>query len=35
MKWPFKSDPKSSVGTIIAGGNGAGLNPYQLNNPSG
>ncbi|CAM4765163.1 unnamed protein product [Rotaria magnacalcarata] len=35
MKWPFKSDPKTSVGTIIAGGNGAGLNPYQLNNPSG
>lgn len=34
-KWPFSLDPKSSVGTIVAGGNGAGINPYQLNKPAG
>ncbi|CAF3682965.1 unnamed protein product [Rotaria sp. Silwood1] len=34
-KWPFSFDPTTSVGTIMAGGNGAGLNPYQLNNPLG
>ncbi|CAF2946029.1 unnamed protein product [Rotaria sp. Silwood2] len=35
MQWTFPYDPKKNVGTIIAGGNGAGLNPYQLNNPNG
>ncbi|CAF3315675.1 unnamed protein product [Rotaria sp. Silwood2] len=35
MQWTFPYDPEKSVGTIIAGGNGAGLNPYQLNNPNG
>ncbi|CAF3936938.1 unnamed protein product, partial [Rotaria sordida] len=34
-QWPFSFDPKTSIGTIIAGGNGAGLNPYQLNGPTG
>ncbi|CAF3173894.1 unnamed protein product [Rotaria sp. Silwood2] len=34
-RWPPTYDPKTSIGTIIAGGNGAGLNPYQLNNPTG
>jgi len=34
-KWPPKYDPETSIGTIMAGGNGAGLNPYQLNNPWG
>ncbi|CAF3821898.1 unnamed protein product, partial [Rotaria sp. Silwood1] len=34
-KWPSTYDPKKSVGTIVAGGNGAGLNPYQLYNPTG
>ncbi|CAF3729751.1 unnamed protein product [Rotaria sp. Silwood1] len=32
-RWPSTYDPKTSAGTIIAGGNGGGLNPYQLNNP--
>ncbi|CAF1009957.1 unnamed protein product [Rotaria magnacalcarata] len=31
----FAQDPKTSNSTIIAGGNGAGLNPSQLNNPTG
>ncbi|CAF3710985.1 unnamed protein product [Rotaria sp. Silwood1] len=35
MQWTFPYDPEKNVGTIIAGGNGAGLNPYQLNNPNG
>ncbi|CAF5033033.1 unnamed protein product, partial [Rotaria magnacalcarata] len=34
-QWPFTFDPKTSIGSIIAGGNGAGLNPYQLNSPTG
>ncbi|CAF3718670.1 unnamed protein product [Rotaria socialis] len=34
-QWPFSFDPKTSIGSIIAGGNGAGLNPYQLNSPTG
>ncbi|CAF4683861.1 unnamed protein product, partial [Rotaria sp. Silwood1] len=34
-QWSFSFDPKKSIGTIIAGGNGAGLNPYQLNGPTG
>ncbi|CAF1031112.1 unnamed protein product [Rotaria sordida] len=34
-RWPSTYDPKTSVGTIIAGGHGAGLNPYQLNTPTG
>ncbi|CAF1260246.1 unnamed protein product [Rotaria sp. Silwood1] len=34
-QWPFAFDPKTAIGTIIAGGNGPGLNPYQLNNPTG
>ncbi|CAF1633668.1 unnamed protein product [Rotaria magnacalcarata] len=33
-RWPSTYDPRTSLGTIIAGGNGAGLNPYQLNNPT-
>ncbi|CAF3949962.1 unnamed protein product [Rotaria magnacalcarata] len=32
-RWPPTYDPKTSTGTIMAGGNGGGLNPYQLNNP--
>ncbi|CAF1487346.1 unnamed protein product [Rotaria sordida] len=35
MQWTFPYDPEKNVGSIIAGGNGAGLNPYQLNNPNG
>ncbi|UJR20444.1 hypothetical protein I4U23_023574 [Adineta vaga] len=31
--WSYPFDPKTSSGKITAGGNGAGLNPYQLNNP--
>ncbi|CAF3329730.1 unnamed protein product [Rotaria sp. Silwood2] len=34
-RWPSTYDPKKSVGTTVAGGNGAGLNPYQLYNPTG
>ncbi|CAF0996033.1 unnamed protein product [Rotaria sordida] len=34
-RWPSTFDPRTSVGTIMAGGNGAGLNPDQLNNPFG
>ncbi|CAF3789758.1 unnamed protein product [Rotaria magnacalcarata] len=34
-RWPPTYDPKTSTGTIMAGGNGGGLNPYQLNNPFG
>ncbi|CAF4257615.1 unnamed protein product, partial [Rotaria sp. Silwood2] len=34
-RWASTYDPKTSAGTIIAGGNGAGLNPYQLNAPTG
>ncbi|CAF3459398.1 unnamed protein product [Rotaria socialis] len=34
-RWSPTYDPKTSTGTIMAGGNGGGLNPYQLNNPFG
>ncbi|CAF1286121.1 unnamed protein product, partial [Didymodactylos carnosus] len=34
-RWPSAYDPRTSFGTIIAGGNGAGLNLYQLNSPTG
>ncbi|CAF1251392.1 unnamed protein product, partial [Didymodactylos carnosus] len=34
-RWPSTFDPKTSAGTIMAGGNGEGINPYQLNNPLG
>ncbi|CAF1373985.1 unnamed protein product, partial [Rotaria sordida] len=34
-RWSSTYDPKTSSGTIMAGGNGGGLNPYQLNNPFG
>ena len=33
--WSFPYDPSKSVGTIIAGGHGAGLNLTQLDSPSG
>jgi len=35
MQWSLPYDPKRSVGTVIAGGNGAGFNPDQLNLPVG
>ncbi|CAF4531802.1 unnamed protein product [Rotaria sp. Silwood2] len=34
-QWSLPYDPTKSVGTLLAGGNGAGLNPYQLNFPVG
>ncbi|CAF1128770.1 unnamed protein product [Adineta steineri] len=34
-KWPPTYDPKQTTGTIIAGGNGAGLSPTQLYSPTG
>ncbi|CAF3920355.1 unnamed protein product [Rotaria sordida] len=33
--WSSTYDPRTSIGTIVAGGNGQGLNPNQLNNPTG
>jgi len=34
-QWSPKYNPKTSVGTVIAGGNGSGMNPDQLNGPTG
>ncbi|CAF1057800.1 unnamed protein product [Adineta steineri] len=35
IRWSSVYDPRTSTGTIVAGGNGQGMNPYQLNNPIG
>nr|ACD54823.1 NHL repeat containing cell surface protein-like protein [Adineta vaga] len=34
-RWPSTYDSKTSIGSIIAGGNGAGLSPPQLDGPTG
>ncbi|UJR18373.1 hypothetical protein I4U23_005277 [Adineta vaga] len=35
LNWSSVYIPKTSAGKIVAGGHGAGLNPYQLNGPVG